>query len=364
MYKVLIMDDEPWSREVVKSLGQWDTLNLTIAGEGEDGTEGLKLIQELKPDIVITDMRMPGIEGVELLKTISERFPEVKIIVMSGYDDFVYLKQAIRSRAMEYLIKPIDPEELNASLLRCVRELDEVPDRTKALWGTSLVFTDAAVLDKYMSFRQLVYGYLLEMNKTAVFQTLHELKLFMEKTLQGEQHENVWARIGHDFMILLEEYVSENDFDAACVWNGKNSEWAARSGWKSINEVIEDICWLYEKAMNAIENIQKNKNRLDISEVKAYIDRYFQDPISLETVAQRFFVSKEHLSRTFKLLVGENITDYILKRRMEKAKELIVGQKLAIKNVAQMMGYEDLAYFYKVFKKHYGLTPGELRKED
>jgi two-component system response regulator YesN len=364
MYKVLIIDDEPWSREVVKLLGKWEILDLSVTGEGEDGTEGLKLLGVLKPDIVITDMRMPGIEGVELLKTINERFPQVKIIVMSGYDDFVYLKQAIRSHAMEYLLKPVDPEELNTSLQHCVQELDQERERSNVLWGASLMFADAAGMDRYLSFRRLVFGHLLELNKPAVLLTLQNFKSFMENTFHETHSENVPARIGHDFMIILEEFMAENNFGMEHLWDEKKSEWAKVSGWKSVTEVVDDICQLFEKAIDSVENTLKNKNRLDLAEVQAYIDRHFQDPISLETAAQRFFVSKEHLSRAFKTFAGENITDYILRKRMEKAKELIVEQKLAIKSVAQTMGYEDIAYFYRVFKKHFGLTPGELRKEE
>ncbi len=364
MYKVLIIDDEPWSREVVKSLGQWESLNLKVTAEGEDGTEGLRLLEALNPDIVITDMRMPGIEGVELLKTINEKFPQVKIIVMSGYDDFVYLKQAIRSRAMEYLLKPVDPEELNASLQHCIQELEQEHERSNVLWEASPVFEDAAGMEKYFSFRKLVFGHLLELNKPAVRQTLQNFKSFMENTPHETHGENVPARIGHDFMIMLEEFMSENNFGMELLWNDKSGERVAVSGWKPVAEVIDEICRLFEKAIDSVENTLKNKNRLDLAEVQAYIDRHFQDSISLETTALRFFVSKEHLSRVFKTYAGENITDYILRKRMEKAKELIVEQKLAIKSVAQTMGYEDIAYFYRVFKKHFGLTPGELRKEE
>src|SRR5690349_8199949 len=119
MYNVLLIDDEPWSREVVKALGLWERLGFRLSDEAEDGNTGLALIGKLRPDVVITDMRMPGLDGVGLLKAINESYPEVKIIVISGYDDFVYLRQAVASRATDYLLKPIDPEELNAALAKC-----------------------------------------------------------------------------------------------------------------------------------------------------------------------------------------------------------------------------------------------------
>jgi len=364
MHKVLIIDDEPWSREVVKALGAWENLQLSVIGEAEDGTEGLKLIGELEPHIVITDMRMPGLEGVELLKAMNERFPSLKIIVMSGYDDFVYLKQAIRSRAVEYLLKPIDPKELHASLSQCVRELEQAQIKVNISLRTPLVFSDTAVLDGYLAFRQRILGYLLELNKPAVQKTFTQLEEFLSNMLPATQNENILIKIGHDFILMLEEFMSENKIGFDCIWSGGNREETFMAGWDSISEAIVSIGLLYGEAINAIETFRRNKNRFDIREAQTHIDRHFQDQISLETIAQRFFISKEHLSRTFKTSIGENISDYILRKRMEKAKELILEQGLAIKHVAEMTGYTDLAYFYRVFKKHFGLTPGELRKED
>lgn len=364
MYKVVIIDDEPWSREVVKALGEWEELQLTIVGEAEDGKEGLKRIGELEPHIVITDMRMPGLDGVELLKAINEHFPSVKIIVMSGYDDFVYLKQAIRSRALEYLLKPINPDELNASLEECVRELAEKQVKVNMSLRMPLVFSDKAALGRYLDFRQRVFGYLLELNKPAVLQTLEQLGEFLKSVLLQTQDENVLTKIGHDFILMLEEFCSKNEIGFDRIWNDGKREWTIAVGWNTIPEAIADIVRLYGEAMDSIEAFRKNRNRLDLKEVQAYIDRYFQDAISLETVAQHFFISKEHLSRIFKTFTGENLSDYILRRRMEKAKELIMEHGLPIKYAAEMSGYTDLAYFYRVFKKHFGVTPGELRKED
>lgn len=363
-YRILIIDDEPWSREVVKALGAWESLKLNVIGEAEDGTQGLKLIGELEPHIVVTDMRMPGLDGVELLKVINERHPSLKIIVMSGYDDFGYLKQAIRSRAIEYLLKPIDPEELNASLTRCVRELEQDHANVNISWRTPLVFADTAVLDRYLAYRQQIFGYLLELNKPVVIHSFEKLGEFLKSVLPETKDGNMLDKIGHDFILMLEKFTSENEPGFDRIWSDGKREWIVTTSWNSIQEAVGDIGRLYGEVIDAIEVFRKNRNRLDLTEVQVHIDRHFQEPISLETIAQHFFVSKEHLSRTFKTFTCENISDYIVRRRMEKARKLIVEQRLAIKHVAQMTGYDDLAYFYRVFKKHFGMTPGELRGED
>lgn len=162
MLKVLIIDDEPWSRQVVKSLGAWEEHGMQVIGEAEDGIEGLELVEKLHPGLVITDMRMPGLDGVELLERLKHQYPEVQIIVMSGYDDFVYLKQAIRSKAVEYLLKPVDRAELNNVLSECAKERER-----QRLTGSPLMLMDQALMERYLAYRQRIYDQLLALNKPA-----------------------------------------------------------------------------------------------------------------------------------------------------------------------------------------------------
>ncbi|MFA9399042.1 MAG: helix-turn-helix transcriptional regulator, partial [Clostridiaceae bacterium] len=85
--------------------------------------------------------------------------------------------------------------------------------------------------------------------------------------------------------------------------------------------------------------------------------------ITLESVADHFYISKEYLSKMFKIHTKMNFSYYITEKRMKKAKELIVEQGIKIKNVAELVGYVDITHFYKKFKKYYGITPGEMREK-
>jgi two-component system, response regulator YesN len=120
--RLVIIDDEMWSREVVKKLIHFEKFSLELVGEADNGLDGLKLIENLKPDIVITDMKMPGLDGLQVLKKLS-KYPHIKTIVMSGFDDYDYLRQAIHSKAIEYLLKPIKEDDVNAAIERCINEL-------------------------------------------------------------------------------------------------------------------------------------------------------------------------------------------------------------------------------------------------
>lgn len=372
MYNVFIIDDEPWSREVVKALGEWGKLGLRVAGEAEDGTEGLRRIGEQPPDIVVTDMRMPGIDGADLLQALHERHPGTKLIVMSGYDDFVYTKGAIRSRAVEYLLKPISPEDLNAALARCKEELDLESGLR------SSIFASGEAMSRYAGYRERIYGSLLSLDKERIAASFSALSQGLADGRLGALDAGGPSRIAGDLLLMRERFLSEQettlekllrDVAGVAADAGATVETGAGIGAGVIRygatpgEASLAVGELYSRAVDALLALRQSRGKLEMEDVMGYIDAHFQDAISLESVAGQFLVSREHLSRAFKARTGENLSDYIVRKRMEKARWLIAEERLPIKHAAQLAGYEDIAYFYRVFKKHFGITPGDLRKE-
>ncbi|WP_309119637.1 response regulator [Paenibacillus sp.] len=357
MRTVLIIDDEPWAREAVKALGEWSRLGLTVAGEAEDGTQGLRSIERLKPDIVVTDMRMPGVDGVKLLQAMNERVPSLKIIVMSGYDDFAYLKQAIQSRAVEYMLKPIDPAELNGALERCVRDLEQAEQTVSTSWRSPLALPDAAMMERYLLLRQRLYASLFELNKPAALQALDKLEELLRAAYPGGADEPMLRQMYADGLRTLREFMAERREASA------PPDASSRGTPKSAGAVVRALADAYAEAIDRIEASRPSKAKLAIAQVVRYIDEHYADPITLESIALRFYVSKEHLSRSFKSTTGENVSEYIVRRRIERAKELLVVPGMATKDVARTVGYSELAYFHRIFKKQTGLTPGEFRAE-
>ena len=125
MYKVLIVDDKSLIRKGIISAIDWKQLNIELIGKSENGRYALEIIKKMKPDIVITDIRMPDMDGIELLKNIYELGIQIITIVISGYDDFDYAKKAIKYGSIDYIMKPIDPAELNESLKKACTILDK-----------------------------------------------------------------------------------------------------------------------------------------------------------------------------------------------------------------------------------------------
>lgn len=125
MYKVLIAEDNPIIRKGIISIIHWDELNCSFCGEAENGREALKMIDTLSPDIVLTDIKMPLVDGLSILDYISEQQLPIETIVISGYDRFDYATHALRNNCVDYILKPIREDELNCALQRAVMRLSE-----------------------------------------------------------------------------------------------------------------------------------------------------------------------------------------------------------------------------------------------
>ncbi len=125
MYGVLIVDDEKYIRKSIINRIHWEKCGTTIIGEASDGDDALKSISLSPPDIIITDIRMPGLDGLELAQKIAKDYPLTKIIIISAYNDFEYAQKALRYGVKEYILKPVNEEELESTLKKLCSELDK-----------------------------------------------------------------------------------------------------------------------------------------------------------------------------------------------------------------------------------------------
>lgn len=138
----MIIDDEPIICNLIKRLGEWDRLNLEIVGSATDGLEGYRLIRELHPDIVLLDIRMPGLDGLELIEKCSEEKLTPRFIIISGYQEFEYAKKAIHFNISDYLVKPIDREELNMALKKSCLAIEEAQQKQTALQSLQMTIKE------------------------------------------------------------------------------------------------------------------------------------------------------------------------------------------------------------------------------
>ncbi|MDI4650018.1 response regulator [Cohnella hashimotonis] len=124
MYKALIIDDEEPTREAIRILGDWPRHGIGEVLEAADGQEGLALLERERPDLVLVDMKMPVMDGLAFLQAVEQDYPDLFTIVISGYNDFDYTRQAIRSRVVDYLLKPVNRGDLNQALAKAAGVLE------------------------------------------------------------------------------------------------------------------------------------------------------------------------------------------------------------------------------------------------
>jgi len=147
MYNILIVDDEYNVREGLKYIINWQDYGFQIAGDASNGKSALEYMRETKIHLVITDIKMPVMDGLELLMHLGKQYPPVKVIVLSGYNDFNYAKTALRHGAVDYLLKPVDEEELISILEKIKHDMDNNADQIKKETMISRVIRDKVLND-------------------------------------------------------------------------------------------------------------------------------------------------------------------------------------------------------------------------
>lgn len=174
MFRVLIVDDEPAIRHRLRNAIEWKKNGFEIAGEASDGEEALALVQDLKPEVVITDIRMPVINGLELAKRIKKLSPELHIVILSGYSDFEYAQEAIKYGVEEYLLKPVEENELEIVLGKIKNNIEDKMKMTNYLSEANYALREKLITD-----------ILYKRVKGDVFEQGKELGLDFNKTYIG-----------------------------------------------------------------------------------------------------------------------------------------------------------------------------------
>ncbi len=136
MYRVLIADDERLIRMTLKNILDWNRLNCVVIATCKDGEEAYRLFKEGKPDIVITDLKMPEMDGIELITKIKEERPSTQVVVLSNYSDFELVRDAMKAGANDYMLKvTLDPQEFERIIKQCIEQCDDVQEEVQEAKG-------------------------------------------------------------------------------------------------------------------------------------------------------------------------------------------------------------------------------------
>lgn len=360
-FRVVIIDDEVWTRNLLRKIGHWRELGYRIVGEAADGISGLECIRQLRPHLIVTDMRMPGLDGPQLLQTLQKSEVHAKVIIVSGYYDYQYARQALKSHVADYLLKPISEDEFNERLRICAEELTE--EDKKILPETILLENiDPVWMKNYVVYREDLSRSFESGSEKGIDAALRKI----ENLFAGLQDENaklkIMVKVNYDFQSILEETIIAKYQPTGEQMSLYDIPFTIQRE-SGIHDLARHYRQVTSKFISTVAE-QQNKKKTDISNICEYMRTHYSENITLENTAKHFYISKEYLSFAFKKETGVNFTKYLISIRMEKAKEMILEYGIPIQRVAEMVGYTDITYFYRTFKRFWGTTPAKISDEE
>jgi two-component system, response regulator YesN len=379
MFKVLLVDDEPFVTKALKVLIDWEELGYSICGEASHGEEAVEIIKELKPDVVITDIRMPRMDGLELIRYCSEVLKaNSEFIVLSGYNDFKYAQQAIKYRVKEYLLKPIDEEELvdrlkelSKEFLKKKESLEESYKKAKLNMtynfyrnsGCLLLQEDITKLSFNYSFEKILsIRYIIEAidkgEKSNIESIVKEVFSQFYKSLSTVEAIKMYL---NSLIVELMKLINEVGGEVDCFMQ-EYSSFVSRIEDLNFEETKKSTLKLCIECISYIKSLKDNSSRGVINEVEKYIKKHYMEEINLKLISEKFYMNPVYLGQQFKKYFGKHFNDYINEMRIEEAKKLLTRTNKKIYEISEAVGYKNRDYFVGRFQKSTNMTPTEYKR--
>jgi len=200
--KVLLVGEEGWGRDIVRTFGSWNGTGMEIAGVAKDSQEALRLINRFSPQIIITDIHRPGMDSGMLLNHLHHHSRQVKVIVISRFDDFRFAQNAIRFGAVDYLLMPVNPQELNVVLQRCSKELEAASGKPDAS------FSDQELSRTLSVYKEQLRIHFNELNKDGVISDLQGMRRELELG-RAAKPGNI-RQVAQEMVLLLRDIIKSN----------------------------------------------------------------------------------------------------------------------------------------------------------
>ncbi len=158
MFKVFLVEDEIVVREGIRNNIQWEQYGFVYVGDASDGELALPLIRQIQPDLLITDIKMPFMDGLALIELVRGELPKTKIVIISGYDDFSYAQQAIRMGVEQYLLKPIMKDKMVEILIELHKKMEAEQQQQEYLARFQREVQEYEMFSRRRFFEQIVAG--------------------------------------------------------------------------------------------------------------------------------------------------------------------------------------------------------------
>ncbi|RTE06280.1 response regulator [Paenibacillus whitsoniae] len=331
---VLIVDDEPVIRRGLVKMAELYHPSFTKIQTAENGEAALASIKALEPDLVLTDIRMPKMDGLELCRILHRDYPHIKMVVISGYNDFEYAQKSMNYGVRYYLLKPATKSDVHAMFDQLIKKTSQsyLPPSRFIEWMDEL--------------EQCIWELQVEELKSL-------LNRWREHCLSSELTLAQLKELLDDCHTVLVKRLQARNYSPPVLPNylqADRTEDALDSFEQGIQEIVKGL-------KIARSGIYKDP----LEEARVYIDTHLAEDISLDDVAAMVGLTPTYFSSLFKKMTHETFVQYRINKRMAKAKEMLMIPHIRIVDVAAEVGYDDYPHFTKTFKKVVGQSPSEFR---
>lgn len=341
MIKLLLVDDERIIREGILKMIDWMRLNIQVIGSCENGLSALQSMTDEMPDILMTDIKMPGVDGLELVERALTLHAGLQCIILSGYDSFSFAQKAIHMGVRDYLLKPCSKEAMEQALETVCGRLEE--QRRQTNYQHSVRQEQMLILaDKLRRLRP--------MNET-------------DDIISAEQVRGLAVQVG-DMVLLREAYV----FLALQHEKEQKTPQLHRTTVQDVYHYQEEgeLYALIANGLTALTPRVVARSGF-VSEMLAYIHQHYDNAeLSLQYLAdQQIHMSADYIGKEFTRQVGMKLSAYLLQVRMEHAKRLLGSpDDVRMYEIAQRVGLgHNPNYFSRLFYKYEGISPKEYRMQ-
>ena len=423
MYKVLLVDDEYMITEGLKRLIPFEKWDMEVVATANHADDALDYVREHPVDIVISDVNMPDKTGLEMIQEMKDLLPDAYYILLSGYQEFDYVKKAMNLSVVDYLVKPVDKVELGHLLEKIVtqlrekvqepeilsQQLDEEAFKThltqKENWwiGLSKEKQGDFVIPYYVLGQdwQIIladqeFEGLLVMSFEAPYQiNFEKWKRDIEKTLfygsvNLDQSESLFSYYEPIYRViiqgnlqqiieeltLLEKIVLENTprvsitkqlftqfvMDVFHLFEHLKAD-DMTDIVKNIHAIttFEDlVAYTKETLTSFFGQYRMNENVVSVLEV---IGRDYKKELSLKDISKDLFINPVYLGQLIKKETNSTFAELLNKQRIKAAQQLLLSTNDSIEDICYTVGYSNVGYFYKVFRKLCGKSPKAYRKQ-
>lgn len=389
MFSVILVDDEPRiSKLIAKYISTYFSDKFTVAASFVTAADALEYMNTHLIHLVITDIKMPGMDGLEFLRLIKQEFPLCTVVILSGYGQFEYAKKAIKYSAFNYILKPIDFSELNECLTSAWKHIESVikPSDDYAAEKIEIFFLDLfwgsiSTESEYNSrIQELDFSFPINDCSGIVLKVSVTPESVAAWTYSKELLENLVKNLFKTIMPELKTYLITKQslsFYLVSFYTGDSSALQFSKIERQIKEIM-DIDLRIEKTtsfsslkdcINAENQLSGTMPLLDYSDDDSinraleYINNNFQHDISRDDIAAAVYMSPGYFSYYFKQKTGMSPSVYITKLRIEKAIALLTTTNTPINELAHLVGYKNKNSFLLNFKNSTGCTPTEYRRK-